>query len=458
MIIILPLAINWLTAIVLAPLDGRKHWVDRIGMLGLLGSVLASLWLAVTVFQSGEVEFMVGGWEQGIGIRLRADALGVIYVLLSNALLLFALAYEERAEVQDRAFPALVLFLATGLNGLFLTGDAFNFYVFFEIAMTASFVLVSYGQGPREVRDALIFTVVNLLGSVFFLAGVTGLYHVTGSLDMEIIATRIDTVEPASVIMIAVLIFVAFSLKLGLFPFHFWLPAVYRGIRPVSAAILSGVLANIGSYGLIRFGADVLPAELRFGAPVLLILGMTSVFYGALLAISRSNEREVLAYSSISQAGYILIALSVGGGIGIAAAILYSTVNALNKTLLFLTSGLRGRGAGAAFAIGAFSVAGLPPAVGFFGKAALFQSGIQADSLVFVTLVLLGSALSFVYMFRTFQRSFWAAKAEERPAGFSPRLVVVMVLAGAVLLLGLWPESLLAVTQLAAAGLTGELP
>jgi multicomponent Na+:H+ antiporter subunit D len=458
MIVILPLAINWLTAIILTPLDGRRHWVDRIGMLGLLGSLLASIWLAVTVFDTGPIEFIVGGWDQGIGIRLRADALGVIYLLLANALLLFALAYEERAQVQERAFPALVLFLATGLNGLFLTGDAFNFYVFFEIAMTASFVLVSYGQGPREVRDALIFTVINLLGSVFFLGGVTGLYHVTGTLDMEIIATRIDTVEPASVIVIAILIFVAFSLKLGLFPFHFWLPAVYRGIRPVSAAILSGVLANIGSYGLIRFGADILPAELRFGAPVLLLLGMTSVFYGALLAISRSNEREVLAYSSISQAGYILIALSVGGGVGIAAAILYSAINALNKTLLFMTSGLRGRGSGAAFLVGAFSVAGLPPAVGFFGKAALFQSGITAGSLGFVTLVLLGSALSFVYMFRTFQRSFWKNGPEEEQAGFSPRLFVVMVLASAVLLLGLWPESLLAVTNLAAAGLTGEIP
>lgn len=458
MIVILPLAINWLTAIILAPLDGRRQWVDRVGMLGLLGSLLASIWLAVRVFETGPIELMVGGWEQGLGIRLRADALAVIYILLANALLLLALIYEERARVQERAFPSLVLFLATGLNGLFLTGDAFNFYVFFEISMTASFVLVSYGHGPREVRDSLIFTVINLLGSVFFLGGVTGLYHVTGTLDMEIIATRIDTVEPASVIVIAILILVAFSLKLGLFPFHFWLPAVYRGIRPVSAAILSGVLANIGSYGLIRFGADILPAELRFGAPVLLTLGIASVLYGGLLAISRSNEREVLAYSSISQAGYILIALSVGGAIGLTAAILYSVINALNKTLLFLTSGLHGRGAGAAFAVGAFSVAGVPPAVGFFGKAALFQSGIAADSLAFVCLVLLGSALSFVYMFRTFQRSFWAAPAEERKPDLSPRLFVVLVLAGAVLFLGLWPESLLAAAQLAAVSLTGGSP
>lgn len=458
MILILPLGISWLTAIILAPLDGRRQWASWVGMSGLLGSLLASIVLAQNVFDTGPIEMLVGGWEHGIGIRLRADALGAIYILLANALLLFALAYEGRSQVQERAFPAMVLFLAAGLNGLFLTGDVFNFYVFFEIAMTASFILVSYGSGQREVRDAVIFTVINLLGSVFFLGGVTALYHVTGSLDMEIIATRIETVEPASVIMIAILIFVAFSLKLGLFPFHFWLPAVYRGVQPVSAAILSGVLANIGSYGLIRFGTEILPVELEFGAPVLLLLGITSVFYGAFLAISRTNEREVLAYSSISQAGYILVALSLGGGVGLAAAILYAVVNALNKTLLFLTSGLRGSGAGTAFVIGAFSVAGLPPAVGFFGKIALFQSGISADSMAFVSMVLLGSALSFIYMFRTYQRSFWANTIDEKEAGRSPRLLIVLILAGVVLFLGLWPESLLTATRLAAVGLTGELP
>jgi multicomponent Na+:H+ antiporter subunit D len=458
MTLILPLGISWLTAIILAPLDGRRQWASWIGMSGLLGSLLVSIALAQNVFDTGPIEMLVGGWEQGIGIRLRADALGVIYILLANALLLFALAYQGRSQVQERAFPAMVLFLAAGLNGLFLTGDVFNFYVFFEIAMTASFILVSYGSGQREVRDAVIFTVINLLGSVFFLGGVTSLYHVTGSLDMEIIATRIETVEPASVIMIAILIFVAFSLKLGLFPFHFWLPAVYRGVQPVSAAILSGVLANIGSYGLIRFGTEILPVEFEFGAPVLLLLGITSVFYGAFLAISRTNEREVLAYSSISQAGYILVALSVGGGVGLAAAILYAVVNALNKTLLFLASGLRGSGAGTAFVIGAFSVAGLPPAVGFFGKIALFQSGISAGSLAFVGMVLLGSALSFIYMFRTYQRSFWANTIDEKEAGRSPRLLIVLILAGVVLFLGLWPESLLTATNLAAVGLTGELP
>ena len=166
----------------------------------------------------------------------------------------------------------------------------------------------------------------------------------------------------------------------------------------------------------------------------------------------------MLAYSSISQAGYILIGLSVGGGIGLAAAVLYSVVNALNKTLLFLSTGIRGRGAATAFVIGAFSVAGLPPAVGFFGKIALFQSGIEADSLVFISLVLLGSALAFVYMFQTFQRSFWANAVAQNASVFSSRMLVVWVAAGMVLFFGLWPRDLISAARLAAFSLTGDLP
>lgn len=453
--LVLPLAITWFSALILARLDGRRAWVDGLGIASLGAAFVATLWLAVTVWTQGPVEMVTGGWPVEIGIRLRADALGVTFALLANGLLLLALVYESLGNVQERTFPAILLFLATGLTGLFLTGDAFNFYVFFEVSMTASFVLTSYGHGRREIRDALLFTVVNLLGSVLFLGAVAALYRLTGTLDMEGIAVWADTAEPTSVILIATLIFVAFSVKLGLFPFHFWLPAVYKGAQPVIAAVLSGVLANIGSYGLLRFGAGVLTRELRFGATVLLILGVASVVYGALLAISRRTASEVLAYSSISQAGYILVAIAVGGPVGYAAAVLFAVVNALNKTLLFLATGVRGWLVGAAFVIGAFSVAGVPPAVGFFSKAALFHTGIVAESTVLVTFIFLGGALAFIYMFQIYQRDFWVQpEAKEKDSPLAMRMIVVC-LSGFIILLGLWPEPLLAVSQQAATLLLG---
>src|ERR671920_2331304 len=120
----------------------------------------------------------------------------------------------------------------------------------------------------------------------------------SGSLDMQVIAERTDVLEPSSVIAIAALIFAAFCLKLGLFPFHFWLPAVYVGSHAPVAAILSGALANIGAYGLLRFGAGVLPRELELGAPAGMVIGAASIAYGPLQAISRRDTSEVLAYSA----------------------------------------------------------------------------------------------------------------------------------------------------------------
>jgi multicomponent Na+:H+ antiporter subunit D len=453
-VIVLPLAILWVAAVAVALLDGRRPWVGRVAVAALAAGLGAVVWLTSAVLGDGPVTTIAGGWPLGVGIALRADALGVLFAVLSLGVLLIALTYEVLGGVRTRTFPALVLFLATGLTGVFLTGDAFNFYVFFEISMISAYVLTGYGERSRQLRAAMIFAVVNLLGSVIFLIAIAALYHVTGTLDMVGIASRIRVVEENPVIITASLLFVAFGVKLGLFPFHFWLPAVYTGTRPAVAAILSGALANIGSYGLLRFGADILTREMALGAPVLLLLGTTSAIYGALQAVSRHNAPEVLAYSAIGQVGYVMIALGIGGPVGYGAAVLYAVINALNKTLLFLAAGLRGWLVGAAFVIGAFSVVGVPPAAGFFGKAALFQTGLAAEdrttAIAVVGLVFLGGALSFVYMFQVYQRRYWAPHAPSGPPSLWQRRLLVMVVAVLIVALGVWPEPLLALSERAA--------
>jgi multicomponent Na+:H+ antiporter subunit D len=265
--------------------------------------------LVLRVLREGPVETVTGGWPAGVGIVLRADVLGATFAAISVGVILVSLVYEVFVGVRSRTFPTLVLFLAAGLSGLFLTGDIFNFYVFFEVSMTAAYVLTGYREQDYQVRGAFIFAVVNLLGSVIFLIAIAALYHVTGTLEMASVAERVREVNPNSLITIATAMFVAFSLKLGLFPFHFWLPAVYVGSHAPVAAILSGALANIGNYGLLRFGGDILSEELALGATAVLVLGSASIIYGALQAISRRDTSEVLAYSAIGQVGYVLVAL-----------------------------------------------------------------------------------------------------------------------------------------------------
>ncbi|MFO7573421.1 MAG: proton-conducting transporter membrane subunit [Gaiellaceae bacterium] len=457
MTLVLPLAIPWFAAVGLVAFDGRRPVVGWLAVGSLAATLAAVVALSVSVWQSGPIESVTGGWPTGVGITLRADALSVLFALLTTAVLLVCLAHEVLAGIESRRFPALVLFMTVGLTGLFLTGDVFNFYVFFEIAMISAYVITGYGGEPRQLSAAFIFAVVNLLGSFLFLMAIAAIYHVTGSLEMNVVAERIADVEPNTVILIAVTVFVAFGVKLGLFPFHFWLPVVYASVRPAIAAILSGALANIGTYGLLRFGADVFPRELEFGATALVVLGGITILYGALQAMSRRTASEVIAYSSIGQIGYVLIALAIGGPVGYAAAVLYAVLNALNKVLLFLASGLRGWLVGAAFFIGVISVAGIPPAAGFFGKLEVFQAAIEDDSAAIVALVFVGGALSVVYLLQIYQHDYWRPGSPVARAESSPVVLRALTfgVAALVLALGLWPEPLLAASREAAEVLLG---
>ncbi|MDO8212107.1 complex I subunit 5 family protein [Conexibacter sp. CPCC 206217] len=466
----LALLLPWVVGVLLLLADGRRKLVGWAAVGGLVANLAALIVLAARVLPDGSETIRTGGWEGGVGIVLHADPLGVTFALVSSFVVLAALVHEVLDGVRSRTFPALVVLLATGLTGLFLTGDVFNFYVFFELAMISAYVLTAYGDDRHQLGAALIFAVVNLVGSFLFLIAVAATYHVTGTLAMADVATRMADVEPNAAILIAVTFFVAFGTKLGLFPFHFWLPAVYAGTRPAVAAILSGALANIGAYGLLRFGAGLLPNELALGSTVLVVIGGLSVLYGALLAVSRRDPSEMLAYSAIGQAGYVLVALGVGGPIGLAAAVLYAILNALSKALLFLSGGLRGALVAAAFAVGALSLAGMPPAAGFLGKLALFRTGVDEGSVALIVLLFAGGALSFVYAFQLYQHEFWrggrvqagtvaddeAGATGDRSAA-SPVAVraVSIVLALVVLALGIWPEPLLSLSSDAAAVLHG---
>jgi multicomponent Na+:H+ antiporter subunit D len=454
---VLPLGILWFGATLLAVLDGTRLKNALLSIAILLAALGATIWLAVDVVRHGTRQLVIGGWEPGVGITLRVDTLGIIFAVLSLFVLLAALIFETANRVRARIFPALVLFMGVGLTGLFFTGDAFNFYVFFEIAMLSAYVLASYGETPRQFRAAFLFIAVNLLGSVLFLIAIAALYHITGRLDMIGIETQIPLVATSPSILIATVMFVAFSIKLGLFPFHFWLAPVYTGTRPSVAAILSGALANIGTYGLLRFGADILPRELAYGAPVLVVLGAASILYGAVQSISRQAPSEVLAYSAIGQVGYIMVALAIGGQAGLFAVIVYAVINALNKGLLFLSVSMRGWLVAVSFAIGAFSVAGVPPLAGFLGKVASFQAAVEVRAWSIAGLVFLGSGLSVLYMFQLYRSRFWVTPADDPDSPVVPR-VIVAVMALGLLVVGFWPQPLFDLTEHAVTGLLEAVP
>lgn len=454
-LIALPLVVLWPAAIAAALLDGRRCVVGGAAVAALGAALVLLAVLLAEVVADGPRELVAGGWPGDVGIRLRVDVLGAAFAVVTCGVLLAALLQSVLTGVRSRAVPALTLLMALGLTGLFLTGDVFSFYVFFELAMISAYALTAAGASGRELGAAFIFAVVNLVGSFLFLIAIGALYRATGTLEMEAVASRAAEIEPNTGILIAITFFVAFGIKLGLFPFHFWLPTVYVSVSPPVGAMFAGGLANIGAYGMLRFGAAILPAEREFSATALIAIGTVSIAYGAAQAIARRDTREVLAYSAIGHAGYVLVALGLGGPVGLAAAVIFSLGNAVNKALLFLASELRGPLVATAFLIGALSVAGVPPTAGFFGKAALLEAGVDAGSIATVALLFAGGALSFVYLFQIYQHDRWRPRQERErqmpsePASAGQR-AVALALALVVLGLGLWPEPLLSIGEQAA--------
>ncbi len=447
-----PLAIAWVAAVAVLALDGRKTQVACLALLALALVFVLDAGLLLRT-QSGLVlEDVTGRWSAGIGIQMRIDAASALFATLSAAVLVIVLAHEMLEGIHSRAFPALVLFLCVGLHGVFFTADAFNFYVFFELSMVSAFAFASYGHGAARLRATWVFIVVNLIGSVMLLAGVTSLYHVSGTLNLEGMAVRVLREGGMPLLLPAALVFAAFSLKLGLFPFHYWVPPVYRDTRPAVAAIFTGALATIGSYGLLRLGFGIFAPELEGARTLLVLLGAGSALYGSVLAFHRRVAAETFAYVSIAHAGLLMLAIGVGGTKGISAALWLMIAGALDKALLFLALDVPAAKGRLLSGIGATSSSGIPLSVGFIGKLALLQAAVVEGAIGVAIVIVLATAFSIGGLFR----QFWSTpEAEPREGGHTRCASMVFLLGLAVLLLGAAPALLNGVVEAAAHALRG---
>jgi multicomponent Na+:H+ antiporter subunit D len=456
-LVILPVVVPLGTAI--ACLAARRYrGLQRglsVGGAALLLGVAAALLLRVSA--GGILVMHSGGWPAPFGITLVADLLAAIMVLLTGltglAVAVYSLGSIDEAR-EAQGFHVLYHVLLMGVSGAFLTGDLFNLYVNFEIMLMASFVLLSLGGERGQLEGGVKYVTLNLLSSAILLAAVGVLYGVTGTLNMADLArARSLGPVPGPVPVLAVLFMVAFGIKAAIFPFFFWLPASYHTPPVAVAAVFAGLLTKVGVYALIRAFTLVFVGDTARTHGLLLLAATLTMATGVLGAAAQVEFRRVLSFHIVSQIGYMVMGLGLLTPLGLAGSVFYLMHHIVVKTNLFLVGGIVGRlggsdvlkdlgglyrsrpGLALVFLVPAFSLAGVPPLSGFWGKMVLVKAGLEAEAYV-ITAVALGVSLLTLYsMTKLWNEAFWKARPNEEPAGPAVHAAVPATLLGPVVVL-----------------------
>lgn len=474
--IIVP-AISALACLATSHRPGLNRGIAVGGAIVLLG---VSIKLFSSAWANGFVTFQSGGWPAPIGITLIADLLSASMVLITGVVALAVVIYSLR-DIEERLvrshYFALFHLLITGVNGAFVTGDLFNLYVWFEVMLLASFVLITLGGSRSELEGGVKYLVINLVSSILFLSGVGLLYGKLGTLNMADIAVRLAASNDSFLInSSAMLLLVAFGVKAALFPFFFWLPASYHTPKVAISALFAGLLTKVGVYALIRSYTLLFHSQFEVVQDILLILAGATMVTGVLGAAAQYEIRKILSFHIISQIGYMVMGLAIGSALALAGAIFYTLHHIIVKTNLFLLGGIIIRRCGSSdlkaigglyrwapglsflFFIPAFSLGGIPPLSGFWAKFSVVKAGLNADMYVLVTVALLVGVLTLYSMTKIWAEAFWKdspnGKQPEKlgPASWS-MLTPCIALAAMTVIIGLWSEPLFVLAESASAQL-----
>jgi multicomponent Na+:H+ antiporter subunit D len=447
-LLVLPIVVPLGTAVVLMLAPKRaevQRWISLAGSILLLVSAVL---VFVRVNSGGIQVLQVGGWPAPFGITLVADLLAAMLVtavgVVGVAVTAVALSgVDPRREAHG--YHPLMQILLMGVAGAFLTGDLFNLYVWFEVMLVASFVLMALNRTRQQMEAAFKYVTMNLIASSIFLTALGLVYGATGTLNMAELARVWPTVSTPGVdTVLAVLFLIAFSTKAGLFPLFFWLPASYHTPPAPVGAAFAGLLTKVGVYALIRVFTLLFHSAPPALFTLLLVMSAATMVIGLVAALNERDFRRVLSFNLVGHIGYTTASLTLLTPAALAGAIFYVLHHIVVITNLYLVSGVLLRlrrttdmaGLGGmyrdqpVFALVAmvplFSLAGVPPLSGFLGKLAILEGVFAAGAYWIGGLVLVVSLLTLLSMARTWGDSFWRpAEAQDMAAPGSPYLVTI---------------------------------
>ena len=422
----------------LLPLIGK---ISRKFLPDLLSNAvfLFLLVLAVTggrqMISQGPVLTRLNWFGEPVSIQVAVDGFS-LFMLLAISLVtlcvgLFSIDYMDHYGSKANYY-ALLLMMMTGMNGLVLVADFFSIYLFLEVAAIASYALVAYGLEHDELEASFKYLMLSVIASAGILISIAVIFGMTGSLGFAAVGEGLRTLDAKLVIgFCAALFIMGFGLKAALVPFHAWLPDAHPSAPAPISAILSGLLIKVsGVYALTRIFFNV------FGltpvlSQVLMWLGAVSIVVAAFLALGQKDMKRLLAYSSISQVGYVVLGLGLGTPLGITGGLFHLFNHALAKGLLFLNSGSVQMATGtrnlaemgglarrmpvtaATNIVGSLSISGVPPLSGFWSKLIIIMALVQAGEWPLAVIAVLASVLTLWY-YLLIQRQAFFGKLNER--------------------------------------------
>ncbi|WP_257657562.1 proton-conducting transporter transmembrane domain-containing protein [Parapedobacter lycopersici] len=426
--LILPVIAHLFTAVLLLFFWRRTVAQRIISIAGSFIVLLAAIGLFTRVWNNGILVMQAANWEAPFGITFVADVFSSSMVLLTSfaglAVSLFSAAGVARARMQYGYFPILH-FLLMGLNGAFLTGDIFNLYVWFEVIIISSFVLLTLGGRKAQLEGAVKYMALNILASTFFLTGIGMLYGITGTLNMADLAMKVPLVGHRILVDVTAIFFIlGFGIKSAVFPLYFWLPSSYHTPPSAVAAIFGGLLTKVGIYALFRvFTLIFIPDD--FIRTLLIILAVLTILTGSFGAIIKRNIRRMFSYLIVCHIGFMIGGLGLFSEVALMGALFYLFHDMIIKTNLFLIAGLIRQQRGTMnmeklgglyaeyprlsllIAIVLFSLIGIPPLSGFWPKIYLFEAGFMTGQYILIAAIIIGSLVTLYVVSRMWADVFW---------------------------------------------------
>jgi NAD(P)H-quinone oxidoreductase subunit 4 len=466
-----------LSALILVPLIGaaligfwpveitgkRSRWVA----LGFAGIVFVWTIILAIQFNPGEVGQQFAEslpWVDALGLNynLGIDGLSLPLLLLQGLLTCIAIYSSDESLQRPRFYYSLILLLTAGVTGAFLAQDLLLFFLFYELELIPLYLLIAIWGGEKRGYAATKFLIYTAVSGILILASFLGMVWLSGGSNFALATLNAKSLPLATQLLLLGGILVGFGIKIPLVPFHTWLPDAHVEASTPISVLLAGVLLKLGTYGLLRFGMNLLPAAWAYLAPWLASWAVVSVLYGASCAIAQKDMKKMVAYSSIGHMGYILLAAAAATPLSVMGAVMQMVSHGLISGLLFLLVGVIYKKAGSRnldvvrglmnpergmpviaslMVLAVMASAGIPGMVGFISEFVIFRGSFPVFP-VQTLLCMIGTGLTAVYFLILVNSAFFgrlSAQVTNLPRLYWSDRYPSLILAVLIVILGIQP-------------------